>query len=157
MAFFDSIMNNTTVVTINPTIWKQGWKHCKHQWIYEQLLMPNMVNQGTGPLPNLKVLLMEASSFHGWLTLLLMTPTVLCFLLLHGQCSLDCHLLILHLVILCLLFYKPRWVPGTGVVGDHSAWEGLCYTTHRSAPASATLYGVAKNMFPDLREVQNKR
>ena len=35
-----------------------------------------MVNQGTGPLPNLKVLLMEAPSFHSCLTLLV-APTVL--------------------------------------------------------------------------------
>ena len=36
-----------------------------------------MVNQGTSPLSNLKVLLMEAPSFHSFLTLFAMAPTVL--------------------------------------------------------------------------------
>lgn len=60
-------------------------------------------------------------------------------LLPHGPCSLSCHLLILHLAILCLLFYKCRWLRETALIGDHSAWVWLCYTIYRSAPAGAAL------------------
>lgn len=99
--------------------------------------MNNLGNQGTIPLPNLKVLLMKAPSFHSCL-ILLVVPAVLSF---SAPCPIQLGLSLTHFTFNHFTFtsLKIQVMSWPGPVGDHLEREGLHYIIRESAPSGATL------------------